>query len=223
MIISYEKNFLFVHVPKTAGTSIRAALTPYEHRTSHLWENRLLQRVGIRVNHISPYLRKRFRFHSTALEIHRNLPQNVFDQLFKFAFVRNPWDLLVSLYSFIPTRPTNRHSARVARMSFEAFLNEWTQRPEISQRAFLYDRQGRCLVDFVGRFENLRADFAGICQRIGISSDLGHANGSQHGDYRDMYDTKLRTLVARRLAEDIDTFGYDFENNSIPAARLRAA
>ena len=214
MVISYEKNFLFIHVPKTAGTSIRASLSRYAHLPDQFWENRLLERIGIRVNHWGPSRRKRFRYHSTALQLQGNLPGGVFDRLFKFAFVRNPWDLLVSLYSFIPNRPTNRHSTRVAAMSFAAFVDEWTLRPEISQKSFLCDRTGKCLMDYVGRFENLTDDYAEICRRIGITADLGHFNSSRRVDYREMYSPELKSLVASRLAEDIEMFGYEFDGSS---------
>lgn len=223
MILSYQKNFLFIHVPKTAGTSIRAALMPYSERPDLLWENKLLSRIGINVNHIGPYRRRRFRGHSRAMDLQKNLPASVYDGLFKFAFVRNPWDLLVSLYSYIPSRPRHRMASRVAAMTFDEFAREWSQRPELSQRSFLYDTDGRCLMNYVGHFETLRSDFEDVCRHIGITADLGHANGSRRGDYREMYSPELMRLVGDRLADDIETFGYDFDEGVKSRGSVRRA
>ncbi len=214
MLVSYDRKFLFIHIPKTAGTSIRNSLRPYARRPELLWENRLLSRFGINVNTIGPWRRKRFRPHCSALDIKRNLPANVYADLFKFAFVRNPWDLLVSLYHFIPSRPTHRHRERVAAMTFAEFVDEWTQRPEILQAPRICDRQGNLIVDFVGYFENVAGDFRAVCKEIGIASPLPTANKSVHADYRSQYTERVQQLVAERLAKDIDVLGYTFDGSA---------
>ncbi|MCH2200466.1 MAG: sulfotransferase family protein [Fuerstiella sp.] len=216
MLVSYDKQFLFIHVPKTAGTSIRASLGNYACRPEKLWENRLLSSVGVNVNVIGPWRRKRFRPHCSAQDVQRQLPAQVFEKLFKFAFVRNPWDLLVSLYNFIPTRPNHRHQKRVAAMSFAEFVDEWTQHPEIFQARRIRDSSGTQLVNFVGFFEDVARDFEVVCNRIGVSRPpLPRNNRSVHADYRDVYTDHLKNMVATRLAEDIEFLGYDFDG---PAA-----
>ena len=65
----------------------------------------------------------------------------------------------------------------------------------------LCDRQGKLLVDYVGRFETLRDEFDFITRKLGLNADLGHVNSSKHRDYRSYYDDKLIELVAERLAE----------------------
>ena len=211
MLVSYEKKFLFVHVPKTAGTSICRALSPFAESPETLPENRLLAALGIHVNHIGPWHRKRFRGHSTLKIIKRNLPQQVYDDLFRFAFVRNPWDLLVSLYHFISSRPKHRYAKLVADMSFAEFIDVWTKRSEISQRSFLVDDKGNLDVDFVGRFEHLNADFSAICAKVGVKLTLPHANSSRRGDYRVYYTDELAELVGKRLSDDIAAFDYHFD------------
>jgi len=215
MLVSYDKQFLFIHIPKTAGTSITNSLDAHASHPELLWENRLLAKVGIRVNQVGPWQRKRFRGHCSASDIQRHLPASVYQQLFKFAFVRNPWDLLVSLYNFIPTRMNHRYQKRVAEMSFAQFVDEWTRRPEIHQATRVCDRQGKLLVDFVGYFENISQDFATVCNRIGVKSLLSKENRSKHSDYREHYTDELRQMVADRLSEDVEFFGYDFDGPSV--------
>jgi len=214
MLLSHDHHFLFIHIPKTAGTSIRVSLSPYAAHPEKFWENRLLSSLGINVNHVGPWKRKRFRPHCTAQDVQRNLPADVFDSLFKFVFVRNPWDLLVSLYNFIPSRPKHRYSRHVATMSFSEFVDEWTQRPEILQSRWIQNRQQNLIVDYVGFFENISHDFEVVCSQIGINVPLPRNNRSVHADYRDLYSDRLKNLVASRLAADIEFLGYDFDGPS---------
>jgi hypothetical protein len=78
------------------------------------------------------------------------------------------------------------------------------------QRDFVRE-DGRLVADFVGRFENLAADFARVCARLGLTTLLPRKNVSHHGAYAGYYDAWGRDFIARRYAGDIDEFGYTFE------------
>jgi len=211
MLISYEHKFAFIHVPKTGGSSIRRVLIPFAVDPLTMLENRLLNMVGIHVNHFGPYQRKWLRGHDSALTLCQNLPAPVFQDLFKFAFVRNPWDVLVSLYHFIPTRPKHRYREKVARMSFDEFVHEWVGR--VNQSHMVCDQNGNLLVDYVGRFERLGDDFDEVLKHIDIEASLGHFNRSKHKDYRQYYSDQLAEYVAAQLSEDITRFGYSFDGH----------
>ena len=119
MLISYDRRFLFVHVPKTGGSSVRVALGRYAHDATQYRVNQLARRLGIRLNHLALDHRKRyFRTHERASVIKRCLPTELFDAFFKFAFVRNPWSLLVSQYKFIRQNASHRRHRVVRSMSF---------------------------------------------------------------------------------------------------------
>lgn len=73
------------------------------------------------------------------------------------------------------------------------------------------DADGKILVDFIGRVENLQADFDEVCDRIGIKRrQLPHVNRSAHKPYWEYYDETSRDVVAERFRRDIDYFGYRF-------------
>ena len=210
--ISYEKNFLFVHIPKTAGKSVGTLLQPYAENPTHHLANRWLERIGIRVNHFGPYRGKRFRSHSTAKLIQSHLPRNVYESLFKFAFVRNPWDALVSQYHFVTSSPDNKRYQQVAGKSFEQFAHWWLSKPEKArQKHYVTNDNGNCIVDYIGRFESLTEDFYKIMSVIGISGNLKHIGPSKHRDYRTYYKDKLAEYVGNVLASDADYFGYHFD------------
>jgi hypothetical protein len=79
---------------------------------------------------------------------------------------------------------------------------------------WISDENGRVIVDFIGRFEQLDADFAAVCERIGRQVTLPHVKQSTSGDYRRHYDNRTAETVAAWFAKDIAQFGYTFEPES---------
>jgi hypothetical protein len=213
MLISHRHRFAFIHVPKTAGSSVAFALWPHADHTDDYWANRWLDRIGIHVNHYAPYRRKKFRTHTSAAILQRQLPADVFADLFKFAFVRNPWDLLVSSYHYL-LQHQGHHRGRSARSlrSFADYAAYEIRRGKMSQSAMLTGHDGRLLVDFVGRFESLSSDFEFVCRVLDLEATLLRANPTLHHDYRRYYDDRLAEAVGRFFAADAERFGYGFDD-----------
>jgi hypothetical protein len=222
MLISHRHRFAFIHVPKTAGSSVAFALWSHADDTRRFWMNRGLALVGIHVNHYAPYRLKRFRTHTSAAILQRQLPADVFAGLFKFAFVRNPWDRLVSSYHYLQAHG-GHHRRRFAGggRSFADYAAYEIRRGKMSQSDMLTDRSGRLLVDFVGRFESVASDFAYVCRVLGLEAVLPQANATRHQDYRRFYDDRLAEAVGRFFAADLARFGYAFDDAA--GDRLRRA
>ena len=225
MLLSYSHKFLFVHVPKAAGVSVTKCLDPFADRPEHLPINRLLNRMGLHTNLvIGPHTWRWFRLHHSAQTIRRHLPRRIYDGLFKFAFVRNPWDTAVSFYHYCLEHPTHhRHHVAVHSGSFTEFIKWRTARKPHLQANMVCDRHDRLLVNFLGRYETLEDDFHHVCRQIGIQAQLPRLNVSQHRDYRSCYDDTTAELVATRWRRDIELFGYDFDGiheAEIPAHML---
>jgi hypothetical protein len=207
MLISYRKRFLFVHIFKTAGTSITNCLAPYSYRPG---SSRPANWLAFLTTDWKKIHRTPIKKHATALEIQASLDPEIFDSFYKFSFVRNPWDWQVSLYHYILDHPENRgHAATKAMGSFRNFVLS-REKSDFTQTGCLVDEARKLLVDFVGRFENLEVDFQTICNRVGINATLPHINKSDRLGYRDYYDEETRDLTARLYAEDIARFGYTF-------------
>lgn len=217
MLISRSHRFVFIHVGKTGGMSMREVLKPYAEEPERFRMRRPARRIGDRPNPLYTVW-ETLLLHAKAREVAKELPDD-FGSFFKFAFVRNPWDLMVSLYHFILREPTApKHDQVKAAGSFEGFL-DWAIATEDPfpkgitklQGEMLTDAQGNLLMDYLGHYETLSEDFAYVCRTVGIDASLPHLNRSKHDDYRRYYNGRTRELVERHWAPDIEMFGYSFD------------
>lgn len=218
MLLSLKHRFLFVHIAKTGGTSVRSSLQGLRWRDPWYWPVFLCSRLS----HLSGHrIGTKLPRHAKIVAAKELLPREFFDELFKFAFVRNPWDLQVS--SFHHIRRERPHYLG-GHEDFEGFLR-WKLDPKRPyqyhvdtsielQSDYLIDLSGELQVDFIGRYEQLREDFAEACRRIGITQpDLSHERKSadRKRDYRSYYNDETAELVARQFARDIELLGYSFD------------
>lgn len=205
MIISHKHKFIFFAIPKTGTHSVRQALR--EHMGPED-----LEQVGL-------FVQKRFSFpelkdftsgHVSARQIRPALGDAVFNEYFKFAFARNPFDRFVSYCSFM-SRDTGAFAAN-PREFMKYILTQLKPLDHLlfkPQFEFIVDDNGKPAMDFVGRNESMQDSYNEICAKIGIpASQLGVVNSSRHRPYMEYYDDETLALVASQYQQDIDLFGY---------------
>jgi len=144
------------------------------------------------------------------MDLKNVLPKVIFQKYFKFGFVRDPWDLQVSLYNFMLQREDHFQYKLIKSMnSFDEYIN-WRVNDDLHlQKDFFYDGRD-CLVDFVGKFENLNTDYSEICNKIGINEHLPFLNFSKDSstNYIDYYSQKSIDIIHQAFIDDIELFGY---------------
>ena len=186
-IMSHEYRFCFIHVEKNAGTSITHALSKalkIPHFKSRRYSGPLKGRGGLR-----------------AIDYINLLGRERYDSYFSFAFVRNPFDRLVSWYCY----------DNLGLPSFEAWLEYFFEYVKLDQMAYLVDEKGEIAVKFIGRFENLQEDFNKVCDMLGIPHiRLSRKNVSRRRHYREYYTEKTLQFVKEKLSQEIELFGYEF-------------
>jgi hypothetical protein len=179
--------FILIHINKTGGSSVEQAL-------------------GLRFEHL------------TALEKIAQIGRPQWDSAYTFAFIRNPWDKVVSHYHYrVQTNQTNLATDPLTFAQWVS-LTYGRQDPAYYDNAKMFmpqvdwitDAEGKLLVNFVGRFERLAADFKTICRHLGREATLPHLKASKRGHYRDYYDEPTQAIVAEWFRKDIERFAYRF-------------
>ena len=207
MIISIKNKFIFIHTFKTGGSSIQHALNT------------------IGAGQVDKFGDLEISFHSRAYWITEIMGKELFDSLFSFAFVRNPWDIQYSLYKYmLRNKKHHRHEEIIKTRNFEHYLKltyykflerRYDNGDDLDmQMSFVCDKDSRQIVKYIGRFENLNNDFDYILNEIGFDPKkikLPHHNKSTQGDYRLRYNSKMVDWVAEMHERDIKFFGYIFE------------
>jgi len=216
MLLCLRYKFLFVHIPKTGGTSIRVALRRYKWQDPYRIPLFLLSRLSSLTGH---RLACKLPRHAKAIAAHEMLPRDLYQQLFKFAFVRNPWDLQVS--SFHHVQRERPHLLKGV-TDFESFLRMKLSRGrgyvyhfDVSiepQSDYVVDIHRNLIVDFIGRYERFESDFEEACNRIGVPcSGLPHRRqATDRSAYRKYYNDATAQLIAEHFKSDIEMFGYSF-------------
>lgn len=201
-MISFNHQAILVRVPKTAGTSMAAALKSFEVGKPH--RNILQIRDAVEAAR-----------QAGRLPPGSQLPPDWFDRFYKFGFVRNPWSRTVSMYK-------RKEGIQMAdRMSFDEFV-DWIDCASATcihpsrhrnQLDWFTDTDGNVLVDYIGKFETLNEDWEKICSRLSVQAFLGHRNHnpSNNRPYTEYYTERTREIIRRKFAVDIDYFGYEFE------------
>ena len=199
---------MFVHIPKCAGRSIAKGL----------------------LNRDRP-------LHITAFELQRLAPEK-FAKYYKFAFIRNPWDRMVSFYSMLKTSPAGSHRSLMRECiklfgsnDFSSFLSlvqmindgdkydlksfGFESSYELHPQYFwVYDKSGNLICDFIGRYETLLGDYNNLCKSLGLADRVNQLPrlgvSKNRRTYQSHYDSYTRDIISCVFKKDIDTFSYEF-------------
>lgn len=199
--IHHELKTIFVHIPKAAGSSITKAL-------------RQLNKERNRKK--SPKIAK----HAKAFEIKYLLGEDVWEEYFKFAFVRNPWDLMVSSYKWWRQKAQilpghKKTSDKIRKMSFEEFIKSKYGSYMINERYgnffdWLTD-DNKIIVDYVGKVETINQDWQKICEINNFRKiKIPHVNKSQRDNYQKYYNRDTKKIIEKRFIKSIRKFNYYF-------------
>jgi len=208
MIISHKYKLIFIAIPKTATHAIRFALRP------HMAEDDLEQ-VGL-------FVKKRMPFeevshiehgHIKCKDIRAVLGDEIWNSYFKFAIVRNPFDRFISYCAFVNTN-NPKFEQNPTPFLYNALLNKQTHKHILfhPQSEFVCDDEGKLMIDFAGKYEDLQGAYDYVCQQTGIPHALlEKINSSKHSSYKDYYNEELVQMVEKYYQTDLNNFNYSFD------------
>ena len=201
-----QQGFWFVDVPRTSSSSIRAELT---------------RRFGI-VNGKHGYLEEDKKYavpqvippHQTAAEMRDRLGVELWEKLFTFGFVRNPYERIWSFYCYWE-RSGKLPQGETFGQFVTAIQGPRRRNPNLSRSAFdfMSDKKGQIIVDRVCRFEDRDEELVKVGKKIkmkftGLVAQRAAAN---KGHYREYYDQKSKRAIDELFAMDFELGGYSME------------
>ena len=183
-----EKECLFFHIPKTAGISISNSIYG-----DIKWGHRT-------VNYYKSYY-----------------GDEVFNSLYKFCFVRNPYDRLFSAYTFLKKGGINDQDLAFSEkhlneyLDFEDFVLRGLEKKEIMewvhfrpQHTFVCDDNDKMVMDFVGKMENINEDFSYLCKQINVNVELKKLNMSSVK--KNVFSDNIKSIIKSKYQKDFTLF-----------------
>ena len=217
MIISHTKKFIYIHIYKTAGTSISKVLLPHARfvdKVSSYYPSKILIKIINFLFNLEENGNKWINGahkHATAIEIKKYLDQKIFKEYYKFALVRHPMDWQVSLYEYIKNTP-HRDQSLAQKITFKEFALREIENKSPRQIDFLTEN-GIFIVDKFYKFENIDKELEKIFKILNISfkkNTMKHLNKSPRiKNFYKYYDKELEKSVRDYYSEDFKRFGYD--------------
>lgn len=189
---------IFIHIPKAAGTSILSSLAEGS---------------------------KFYRDHAHWGEF-KKADVKAFNSYFKFTIVRNPFDRLVSYYTYMINGGNGSMDLEFSRIlnenyeTFDKFVLDYlsieriyTNPMLVPQYVFTHSYTGENMIDYVGKMETIEQDLAYISSVLDHNIEVIHLNASKRKGYKAYYNTKaVRNKVSELYSKDIAIFDYSFDD-----------
>jgi len=196
MVVSHMKKCIFIHIPKTGGTSVEQFIRDQDRND--------IQYLGVRNN--------RSMHHMTASQLKLELLPTQYNSYYRFSIVRNPYDRLLSEYYWSPVLGHKkghtkleflkhvilivRHQLYYTNIYFDHF---------IPQYKFVYE-QKRLQVHHLFKFEDMEWVKTFLSRKLNIHSEFPYFNKTEIP--KEEWSEEEKKLIYALYQEDFKRFGY---------------
>lgn len=206
--------FWFIDIPRTSSSSIRSELG--RHFGSAYGKTNVIEK-----QHATKQLIH--EDHVPAIRMQELIGNSNWDKIFKFTFVRNPWDRIYSMYNY-----RQKVSSIPREWSFREYviaLEKASPKSEFFQyhgfrfgaSEYILGKNGEIIVNFIGKYENRSHDLNLVASHLNLN-DLGklHIQRAQprESHYSYFYDSETEEIIRRLYSKDIELFNYEFDNKT---------
>jgi hypothetical protein len=219
-MVSHKHNCIFIHIPKTAGTSIELKLGLFEKVQPNVQDHRSIREIEplpvygfLGARSIEDIKFAFFRFKHHRLKGREYVTPEQYNSYFKFTFIRNTWARVFSMYkAFMRNKNFKKMYDVQDNCSFHDFVASYLYIRQFRPQLFwLTDSMGQIPMDYIGRFENLHKDFDHIADAIHLEdSNLPRTMIGDGSCYTDFYDPQTKDRVYKRYIDEINLFGFNF-------------
>jgi hypothetical protein len=220
--INHDLKAIFIHVHKTGGTYISYMLHKYYGFTNYYIHRPDHDLFCFNKKKTTKYLNYENRVHgvlmyyktSSYINKKMNMTPYKWDTYYKFCFIRNPYDKIVSAWNHVDR----------FHIPFKNFLNLTNKCNDVQymhvflpQVRNILDEKGKINIDYIGKFETLEEDFQKILKNIGIQNIIHDVNKQMnkrnHEIFYKYYDQDLLNKVNILLKEDFQFLDYPIFND----------
>lgn len=201
-MISHKHKFIFIHPPRTGGTSIEKALEPYSDDKLAIlsYYHRGDENPGVLHNNEEDIK------HAKLSDVQKIIGSQI-DTYTIMCSTRNPWERLASSYIWHQKETRGILFYQHIMKAVKGFIQtvpvlEYVDIPKLVP-----------LIHFI-HLENINEDFRAVCDAIGLPGgiELPHTNETIRDHYSEFYDPHSIRFVETRFKSDIDYFGYTFDD-----------
>ena len=187
MVYSDSNKFIFLAVPKTGSKSMQFFLQDYGKRSQTGWVPN----------------------HDTYEQVKKLLGDQKFEDYFKFAFFRNPWSRMISVFFY----NIHKHKYPTDKKGVIKWLNDYREYDDFAP--YIFDKNGNVALDFIGKLENVEKDVKVVCEKLNIPppEKMPHKGKVSTGGrlhYTEYYDEPLIKKIGDMFSNSLSVLKYEF-------------